>query len=86
MPPSTGWHEIDLFTIRRAVADYPNRLKAGLAELDTVRFVTIPETLRKRRQEKQSAGLTREEATSLIEWKLSVNVSTCAHIYKTNPH
>jgi len=64
-----AWDKISLDTIRRAVADYPNQLKSGLEDLDKLRFVTIPETLHSRKKEGE-ASLTRDEATSLVEWKL----------------
>jgi len=66
---SLAWDKIDLDTIRRAVADYPIQLKHGLADLDKLRFVTIPEVLESRRREGQ-ASLTHKETTSLVEWKL----------------
>jgi len=70
MPSPLSGNTIGLAAIRRAIADYPNQLKAGLEELDRLRFTTIPEALQTRRKGNAAVSLSRAEAISLVEWKL----------------
>jgi len=67
--PLSG-NTISLTAVRRAIADYPKQLKAGLEELDRLRFTTIPEALQTRRKGNAAVSLSRAETISLVEWKL----------------
>jgi hypothetical protein len=49
---------------------YENHVPAKLAELDKLRFVTIPSVLTSRHDEDSQAWLEKEELQQLVDWKL----------------
>lgn len=59
--------------VRQSVKEYPEYAPASLKDLDPFRYDILPETLRKRREDKENVvSLTKDEVVKLVEWKLFV--------------
>jgi hypothetical protein len=65
---------ISLKTFNATLARYPSIAPAKLKDLDTLRYVTVPAKLAKRKKEvgEGEVCLEREELEGLVEWKLYV--------------
>ncbi|KAF2709301.1 hypothetical protein K504DRAFT_379441 [Pleomassaria siparia CBS 279.74] len=63
-------NSISLSTFNATLARYSSIAPAKLADLDALRYVTIPAKLAERKKEEGNASLAKSEVESLVEWKL----------------